>query len=425
VVNFLPETPPVWWAEAIKGKEDLFWEAYKPLNTWHKEITKAFEWHAEDGGHLEEKGEGMTYLTLTLKTNPTTTKKTVDFGKEMVYIRNISIKMQHGCTYSMQAKLLTLLLNGCNAPRWPFDENQPWRILDMSRSTGNDPQQDSLTPSPEEEGCESQLEADGTPFVPNTLVDRNSYTAASTIAMKIDQVLPGTRRLDALPSWLAQVSDQRLRMIHAQAFGLPNPGESTIKISFAKFKRAGLSGNGYQVRYLFQQMSSPPIILQQSQGLREVASSLFGPLEMEVDEFLNTMSKPLFKIEPAFVLVLDQLRARGALAEEIDACNQQYNAITGRGHSKADLVKGANKGGVKRKASADERNSGKGGKASKGKSVRPKGTATWRPWSGTSSSASSSFFSFSVLVWFLFVCSLFFFVCLLFCLSCFRSLFLF
>ncbi|CAE8613473.1 unnamed protein product [Polarella glacialis] len=34
VVDFLPETPPVWWADAIKGREELTREAQKSLPPW-------------------------------------------------------------------------------------------------------------------------------------------------------------------------------------------------------------------------------------------------------------------------------------------------------------------------------------------------------------------------------------------------------
>ena len=58
LINLLPETAPIWWAQATSDHPDLTWTVYRSFDTWCKEVKRAFQRHIHSG-KLEENGNAM------------------------------------------------------------------------------------------------------------------------------------------------------------------------------------------------------------------------------------------------------------------------------------------------------------------------------------------------------------------------------
>jgi hypothetical protein len=267
-------------------------------------------------------------------------------GDEVVYIRNLSIKIPHGFAYAIQAKLRSLYREVNSEHILHTGKDQPWKILEMSRTDANAPEEGTRDNNPggptssESPGGSAEEVALANQAAPEpTHAEADSFSAATTITTKVNHVMPGTLPLEALPRRRRQLQDTRLRIIHAQAIGLPNPMDSSFKISFAKFKEKGMYGNGNHVQYLFQQIRSLQVPLEQSQGLKDIALYLFGPTPKEIEDFKGLINQLRHPTDKTIVGILRQWTSRGALSDELPACNAAYTASTSKGRAAEDQGK--------------------------------------------------------------------------------------
>jgi hypothetical protein len=133
-------------------------------------------------------------------------------------------------------------------------------------------------------------------------VDQESYASGISLKLNLEFTLPGTRPFISLPSWVERTNSKYFCIEQAEAYSIPHPTESSIKVSFAKIVgRIGL-GKGSHSNW------------RTLNHLGRLSFTMYGPMQAEIDSFDLALKKTLRMFNNDLFQCLAERRGKGALA---------------------------------------------------------------------------------------------------------------